>query len=337
MRNKNSVFTIAEIAQAHDGSLGLAHSYIDALAKRNVDAIKFQIHIAHAESSPHEPFRTKFSYEDKSRFDYWERMSFSIKEWKDLKQHCDDKGIEFMASVFSNEAVNWAEEIGVKQYKIGSGEINNLLLLEKISHTKKPVILSSGMSSLCEINNSINFLMAKEIEVSLLQCTTSYPTKSHEYGLNMITEFKKRYDIPIGFSDHSAKVSTGIAAVALGAEILEFHVAFSREQFGPDSISSLTLDEVKNLIIGIDDITMAMNHPIDKDDGDKFKDLKQIFEKSLALNKNLSKGQKITFDDLEAKKPKNKGIDPKYFKDIIGKTLKVDKRAWSFLTEEDLK
>lgn len=336
MNNHKSVFTIAEVAQAHDGSLGMAHTYVDAMAKRGLSAVKFQIHLAEAESSEYEPFRTKFSYQDKSRFDYWKRMSFKLDEWKGLKQHCDDVGIEFMASVFSNKAVDWAEQIGVKRYKIGSGEVNNMLLLEKISQTKKPVILSSGMSSFLELENSVNFFKSKAIEVAILQCTTSYPTSPEQYGFNLISEFKEAFKIKVGFSDHSAKISTGLAAVALGAEILEFHVAFSQEQFGPDTSSSLTLNQVEDLMKGIKDISMALKHPVDKNDLKNFKTLKTIFEKSLAVNKNLKQGHVLSFNDLEAKKPKGHGISPENYTDVIGKKLKNDKQAWSFLNEDDL-
>lgn len=336
MKNLKPVFTIAEVAQAHDGSLGMAHAYVDAMAKRGLSAVKFQIHLAEAESSAYEPFRIKFSYQDNSRFDYWKRMSFKLDEWKGLKQHCDDVGIEFMASVFSNKAVDWAEQIGVNRYKIGSGEVNNLLLLEKIRQTKKPVILSSGMSSFSELENSVNFFKSKAIDVAVLQCTTSYPTGPEQYGFNMISEFKDAFNTKVGFSDHSAKISTGLAAVALGAEILEFHVAFSSEQFGPDTSSSLTLDQVQKLMKGIKDISMALKHPVDKNDLNNFKNLKTIFEKSLAVNKNLKQGHVLSFNDLEAKKPKGHGISPENYTDVIGKKLINDKQAWSFLNEDDL-
>ena len=128
-------FIIAEIGQAHDGSLGLLHSYIDAVSKTGVDAIKFQTHIAEAESSEFEPFRVKFSYEDDTRLDYWKRMEFTLDQWKQIKEHCDEVGLEFMSSPFSNAAVDLLEEVGVKRYKIGSGEVNNFLLLEKIAKT----------------------------------------------------------------------------------------------------------------------------------------------------------------------------------------------------------
>ena len=152
------MFAIAEVGQAHEGSLGIALSYIDALSEVGVDAVKFQVHIAEAESSIHEPFRIKFSSQDRTRFNYWRRMEFELEEWRLLKERCDQKGVEFLASPFSNAAVDLLEKIGVKLYKIGSGEVNNYLLLEKISQTGKPVILSSGMSSFKELDETIAFL-----------------------------------------------------------------------------------------------------------------------------------------------------------------------------------
>jgi N-acetylneuraminate synthase len=211
-----------------------------------------------------------------------------------------------------------------------------MLLLEKISRTGKPVILSSGMSSFDELDKSVDFLKSKNIEITLLQCTTSYPTTAKQYGFNLIKEFKNRYEVKVGFSDHSAKVSTGIAAVALGAEVIEFHVAFSKEQFGPDTSSSLDLDEVEQLISSVREISTAINHPVNKSEHTEYKSLKSIFEKSLAINKDLPNGHVLRFEDLEAKKPKAKGIDPIHFKKVIGKKLKADKPAWSFLNENDL-
>jgi N,N'-diacetyllegionaminate synthase len=331
----NNIFTIAEIGQAHDGSLGILHSYIDALAKTGVSAIKFQMHIAEAESSEFEPFRVKFSYEDKTRYDYWKRMEFTLEQWKGIKKHCDEVGLEFLCSPFSNLAVDWLEEIGVNQYKIGSGEVNNFLLLEKIAQTKKPIILSSGMSSFLELDKSVEFLKSKKIDFSILQCTTSYPTQPENYGFNVIQELKERFQVRVGFSDHSAKISTGIAAVALGAEILEFHVVFDKEMFGPDSKSSLTIEEVKQLVESVNEIVLAQNNTIDKNNNSKYSDLKQIFEKSLAINKNMDIGSVIKFEDLEAKKPKGYGILASEFEKYIGKKLKVSKNKWDFLNIED--
>lgn len=328
-------FIIAEIGQAHDGSLGTAHAYIDAVAKTGCDAIKFQTHIAEAESSLHEPFRVKFSKQDKTRFDYWKRMEFTLQEWRGLKEHCDGVGLEFMSSPFSNAAVDLLEKVGVKRYKIGSGEVNNFLLLEKIAHTKKPVILSSGMSSFSELDKTVEFLSNRNVDYSILQCTTAYPTKPEQYGLNVIKELKEKYNVPVGFSDHSSSIEACIAATALGADILEFHVVFHKDSFGPDAKSSLTIEETSSLVNAVKNIDKALMNPVDKSTSINFDDLKSIFEKSLAVNKDLKAGHVITFSDLEAKKPKGFGILANRFESVLGKKLKKDLKQWDFLNDED--
>jgi N-acetylneuraminate synthase len=329
-------FIIAEIGQAHNGSLGMAHAYIDAVAKTGCDAIKFQTHIAHAESSIHEPFRIQFSSQDKTRYDYWKRMEFTLEQWKELKKHCDEVGIEFMSSPFSNAAVDLLEQVGVKRYKIGSGEVNNLVLLERIAQTKKPVIISSGMSSLKELNTTVAFLKSKNIAYSILQCTTSYPTSPEQYGLNMIPELKERYQTTIGFSDHSSEIATCIAARTLGAEILEFHVVFDKEMFGPDVSSSLTIAQTKELVSSIRKLDKAFLNPVQKVTPENVAHLKSIFEKSLAVNKDLKKGHRIRFSDLETKKPKGYGIAADQYQSILGKELNKDLKAWDFLNGDDM-
>jgi N,N'-diacetyllegionaminate synthase len=334
MRDKP--YFIAEIAQAHDGSLGLLHTYIDAVAKTGAQAIKFQMHIAEAESSIHEPFRIKFSYEDDTRFDYWKRMEFTLEQWKGIKRHCDDVGLDFICSPFSNAAVDWLHQLDVKAYKVGSGEVNNFLLLDKIIQTGKPIIISSGMSNFDELDLVVNYLKNKAASFSILQCTTAYPTLPHQYGLNLITQLKERYNVPVGFSDHSAKSATGIAAVALGAEIIEFHVVFDRMMFGPDAIASLTIHETQQLVEGATAVFESLSHPIDKNNTNEFAPLKAIFEKSLAVNKNLPQGHILTFEDLESKKPKGFGIAAQDYSTVIGKKLIKDKTQWDFLNEADL-
>lgn len=331
------VFTIAEIAQAHDGSLGMAHAYIDAVSKTGCNAIKFQTHIAEAESSIHEPFRVKFSKQDKTRFEYWKRMEFSLKQWKELKSHCDVVGLEFMSSPFSNAAVDLLEEVGVKRYKVGSGEVNNFVLLNKISQTKKPVIISSGMSSFDELDKTIDFLKSKSVDYSILQCTTSYPTEPAQFGLNVIQELKNRYKVPVGFSDHSSSIEACIAATTLGAEILEFHVVFNKEMFGPDAKASLTMEETTALVKAVKKIETAIQKPVDKSDNSKFDSLKSIFEKSLAVNKSLKKGHILTFSDLETKKPKGFGILANDYERVIGQKINRDLNQWDFLNDKDLK
>ena len=327
---------IAEIGQAHEGSLGLAHSYVDALAGTGIDAAKFQIHIAEAESSIHEPFRVKFSYEDATRHDYWQRMSFTFEQWVGLKQHCEDKGLEFLASPFSNAAVDLLEKLGVLRYKIGSGEVTNLLMLEKIARTGKPILLSSGMSSFAELDEVVAFLSTRDAEIAILQCTTAYPTPAARWGLNVIPELKARYGVPVGYSDHSGTQAACIAAAALGAEIFEFHVAFDRRMFGPDASSSLTIDEISQLVRSIRQVQESLASPVDKARNEQYADLKRIFEKSLAVNRALAAGDVLSFDMLESKKPSGHGLDARRFEEVLGKRLKRDLEQWSFLNLEDL-
>ncbi|MDX1641087.1 MAG: N-acetylneuraminate synthase family protein [Balneolaceae bacterium] len=327
---------IAEIAQAHDGSLGIAHSYIDALSGTGVDAVKFQTHIAEAESSEQEPFRTNFSYEDDRRIDYWKRMEFTKKEWKGLKNHCDEKDVEFLSSPFSNAAVDLLEEVGVKRYKVGSGEVSNFLLLEKIAKTGKPIILSSGMSSFAELDNAVQFLQNFDTELSVMQCTTAYPTTPEQWGLNVLTDLKNRYSLPVGFSDHSGDIYACLAAAALGAQILEFHVVFDKQMFGPDAKASLTINEVKRLVKGVREIDKSLKHQVDKSNNEEFEELKNIFEKSLTVNTDLKKGHVLTFSDLDAKKPKGYGINASEYKNIIGSTLNRDIKKWEFLNYKDI-
>lgn len=330
------MITIAEIGQAHDGSLGMLHAYIDAVAKTGVDAIKFQTHIADAESSIHEPFRVHFSTQDATRFDYWKRMEFTPEQWTEIGNHCKEVGLTFISSPFSNAAVDVLEGAEVEIYKIGSGEVSNFLLLKKVIDTGKPMIISSGMSSFDELDKTVSFLKRHNASFSILQCTTSYPTQPKDFGLNVIAELKQRYGVPVGFSDHSAQVATGIAAVALGAEILEFHVVFDKAQFGPDVSSSLTMEQTAELVRGLTAVSEALRSPVDKNNIARYAALKNIFEKSLAVNKTLSKGHILGFDDLEAKKPKGFGVNASKFEKVIGKKLSKDLQQWDFLTDDML-
>ena len=329
---------IAEIGQAHDGSLGFLHSYIDAVSKYNIDIIKFQTHIAEAESSIHEDFRVNFSYEDKSRYDYWKRMEFSLDQWIEIKKHCDDRNIEFMSSPFSLAAVNLLNKIGVNRFKIGSGEISNYLMINKILETGKEIILSTGLSNHNDLDDLFNFIgHERKDRISILQCTTKYPTKPEDIGLNLMKELKNRYDVKTGLSDHSGKIYPLLAATALEADILEFHVTFDKNQFGPDSSSSIEIRELNQLIEGIEFISIMNENKLKKDNINSIKKNKIIFGKSLCLNKSVKADHLININDLESKKPYGKGISAKDFESIIGKKINKNMNKWDFLNLSDLK
>lgn len=328
---------IAEIAQAHNGDRTLLHKYIDAVSTTGVDIIKFQTHIAEAESSVYEPFRIKLNTPDRTRFDYWKRMEFRKGEWKEIKEHSEDMGMEFMSSPFSIAAVDLLEELGVKRYKIGSGEITNFLMLEKIAKTKKSIILSSGMSCFEELDETINFLRPFGNDLAILQCTTQYPTNPEKVGLNVIGELKQRYSLPVGLSDHSGTIYPALAAVVLGAEIIEVHVIFDKADKTPDAPASVTIELLKVLVDGVRFLEKSIACKVDKSINEQYSEEKQIFEKSLAVNKELEEGHVLAVGDLESKKPFGQGIPAKNYQSVVGMKLKISKKKYDFLTDSDIK
>jgi len=328
-------YIIAEIGQAHDGSLGVLHSYIDAVADTGVDAIKFQTHIAEAESSALEGFRINFSYEDKTRFDYWKRMSFNFSQWQEIKAHCDRVGLDFLSTPFSNQAVEWLASLDMKMFKVGSGDVSNYLMLDKIGKTKKPIILSSGLSSLGDIQGSLEFLSRYENDVAVLQCTTKYPTAFEDVGLNVMTDIRKRFNVKTGLSDHSGSIFPALAAASLGADFIEVHTVFDRRMFGPDSTSSLTIDELKQMVTGVRSVEKMLSVTIDKSLPLIEPSLKTLFGKTLCINKNKRAGSIITIDDLDGKKPAGQGVAVTEFDKVVGKTLTREIQQWEFIQEAD--
>ena len=326
------IYYIAEVGLAHDGSLGIAHSYIDALSKTGINAIKFQMHLAESESSEFEKFRVNFSYEDKSRLDYWNRTSFNLDQWIGLKRHCEEYNLDFLVSPFSIEACKRLSEIGLKVFKVGSGELNNFLLLDTVNEIGEKVILSSGLSNYEDLDAAINrFDKIEKQNISLLQCTTAYPTLPNQWGLNNIKLFKEKYkNISIGYSDHSGQIFSSLAAISMGAELVEFHIVFDKLMFGPDSKSSLTIPEVKMLVEGGNKIHESLQSPLNKDN-ELDDSLKNIFGKTLAINKNKKKGETINLNDLETKKPAKMGICASEYQKVLNKKLNRNLLKGDFL------
>lgn len=335
-RIPNSCFVIAEIAQTHDGSLGTAHAYIDAVANAGADAIKFQTHIAAAESTPGEPWRVKFSKQDATRYDYWRRMEFSEEHWHGLAEHARERGIVFLSSAFSFEAVELLERVGIPAWKVGAGEVTNSPMLEKMARTGKPVILSSGMSTWAEMDSAVECVRKNGAPVAVLQCTTAYPCPPEKIGLNVIDVLRQRYACPTGLSDHSGTIYAGIAAATLGANIIEVHVTFSRECFGPDVPASITTKGLKRLVEGVRFVETALAHPIDKEAmAAELNPLRQMFTKSIVARHALDAGAKLNESDLAIKKP-GTGIPAARLPEVIGRRLRVSIAADHLLQESDL-
>ncbi len=331
----NPSLIIAEVGLAHDGSLGFAHAFIDSAAQAGADAIKFQTHIAESESSPLEPFRVNIFPQDANRFDYWRRTSFTADQWKQLKTHAEASGLIFLSSPFSIKAVNLLRELGIQAWKIGSGETNNLLMLEAIADGNEPVLLSSGMSYLDELGQSISLLTEKCVPVMIMQCTSSYPCPPEKYGLDMIQAYSDKFHIPVGFSDHSGEVAPCIGAVTLGANAIEVHVTWSKSCFGPDVKASLTFSDFTDLVHGVRLIERSLNSPVNKNKiADSMTDMRQLFTKGLVAGISLPKGLRIQRSHLDAKKP-CLGIPVSQYQKIIGKTLKRSVATGDSISWED--
>jgi N,N'-diacetyllegionaminate synthase len=326
---------IGEIAQTHDGSLGTAHAYIDAIANAGADAIKFQTHIASAESTPGEPWRVKFSRQDATRFDYWKRMEFTESQWHGLAGHARERGLIFLSSAFSFEAVELLERVGVPAWKVGAGETSNLPLVEKMARTGKPVILSSGMSGWAELDAAVSCVRENGAPVAVLQCTTAYPCPPEKLGLNVIAELRERYQCPVGLSDHSGTIYAGIAAATLGANLLEVHITFSRECFGPDVPASITTKGLKQLVAGVRFVEQALLHPVDKEAmAESLSEMKRVFGKSVVAAQDLAAGHRLVAADLAFKKP-GTGIPAARYREVLNRTLRRAVTADTLLSEED--
>ena len=326
---------IGEVGQAHDGSLGLAHAFVDAIADAGADAVKFQTHIASAESTPAEPFRIAFSKQDATRYDYWLRTAFEEAEWTGLAEHARERGLLFISSPFSIEAVELLERVGVPGWKIGSGEVSNGQLLDRVAHTGLPVLLSSGMSSFEELDRAVERLRGRA-PFAVLQCTSAYPSPPEQLGLNVLAQLDQRYGAPFGLSDHSGTIFGSLAAVTLGAAVVEVHVTLSRAMFGPDVPASVTPEELRELVEGVDFVHRALTSGVDKDAfAAEAAHLRALFTKSVVARRDLAAGTVLDADDLAVKKP-GTGLAPERLGSLVGRRLRHDVATDALIVEADL-
>jgi len=321
---------IAEGGMNHDGSLGNAIRLAELAAECGADAVKFQLHDAEAETTRAAPSPPYFEHE--TRWEYFRRTAFTDEQWTTLKRACDAAGIEFLCSAFSLEAVERLERLGVARYKIGSGEVTNIELIRRVAATGKPVLLTSGMSSWGELDRAVE---AAGDDVTILQCTSSYPTPPERVGLNVLAELRERYGKPVGFSDHSVGNYAAFAAVALGAVAVEKHFTLSKQMYGPDAALSLEPDELEDLVEGIRDIETMLANPVDKDDLAPFEEMKRVFEKSVVTVTEIPAGATIERTMLAAKKP-GTGIPAARIDEVVGRSARDAIAADTVVTEEML-
>jgi N-acetylneuraminate synthase len=327
------VFVIAEIGSVHDGSLGNAIRLIDAAMECGADAVKFQTHIAEAETLRDAPMPSFFTAEP--RFEYFRRTAFTLEQWRTLKAHCESKGVKFLSSPFSEAAVDLLEKVEVEIYKIPSGEVTNLPLLDKIARLGKPVLLSSGMSSWEELDRAVAQFRSHNTPLTILQCTSQYPCKYELVGLNVLQEIHDRYGAPVGLSDHTATIYASLAAASLGASVIEKHFTFSRRMYGSDAPHSLEPQEFAEMVQGIRAIEVMLSHRVDKNDVERFRVMKETFEKGVVSVVEIPSGTRFTSEMLAIKKP-GTGISAARFAEVIGKRASCSISAGRVLSDRDV-
>jgi N-acetylneuraminate synthase len=330
-------FIIAEVALGHEGSLGMAMAYIDLAKSSGASAVKFQMHLAHEESTPWEPWRVPFSHQDKTRFDYWQRTAFLFEEWQKLKHHAENLGLVFLCSPFSLKACDWLQEMNISAWKVASAEIHNQQLMQRLVESNKPIILSSGLSRTHEVIDLAKDLQAQHHEVALLHCTTRYPTQAEEVGLNVMEEMHSLLpNLPVGLSDHSGEIYPAVVSTYLGASIIEAHLTFHHSMFGPDVKSSLTPDLFKEMVRAVNFAYMMRNNPVNKDAQiEQLSCTRIIFSRSLYTQQSVQAGEILTEKHIGYKKPGG-GLTYEQKELIIGRKAKKDLPENHCLRVEDV-
>ena len=328
-------FIIAEIGQSHNGSIEKVFKFIDQVKENGGDAVKFQLHIASEESTLDEPFRVKIR-NFKSRYDYWKSVEFRSEEWFKISNYCKKKKIIFLSSVFSKKGVEILKKIKVPAWKVASGEFNSNYILDEMIKTRLPILLSTGMMSFKEIIRMHRKLNSKSIKHAIFQCTSNYPVKLQNTGLNIIKQFRNKLNCQIGYSDHSGSIAPPLMALTLNSNLIEVHVKLDKNDKGPDSSSSLNFNQFKDLCRLRTEIFIINSNPVNKNILPRdIRKMRSLFGKSLALKFNMKKGSIIKKDYITMKKP-GFGFKESEITKIIGRKLLKNVSSKRILKKKDI-
>ena len=321
-----SVFIIAEAGVNHNGSIELAFKLIDAAVESGADAVKFQTFKAEnlvSKNTQKAKYQIQTIDPSESQLDMLIKLELNVDVHKKLIKYCNAKGIMFLSSPFDHDSIDLLNELGLKIFKIPSGEITNLPYLRRIGSLTKQVILSTGMSTLKEVGDALTILVdsgTKKENITVLHANTMYPTPMKDVNLNAMQTIQKEFDVAVGYSDHTLGIEIDIAAVAMGASIVEKHFTLDRTMEGPDHIASLEPEELKAMVNAIRSIEKAL--------GDGFKIPSRSEQpnmiaarKSIVANQMIKKGDMLTEENIVVKRPGN-GISPMKIKSVIGKKSK---------------
>lgn len=319
--DKNEPFIIAEAGINHDGEFEKAIELVDLAIDSGASAIKFQTHITDKEMIPTDMKPGNISEE--SLWDIIDRCVLDNEQERSLFDYAKEKGILFFSTPFSREGADRLNELGVELYKIGSGECNNLPLLNHVANFKKPMILSTGMNDMSSIKASVETILSHGVPLALLHCTSIYPAPPETMRLGAITHLKDEFpDLEIGLSDHSLGISVALGSVAVGANIVEKHFTKSRQWPGPDNPFSIEPNELKNLVDWSKEIWKARGGK--KDILDDEKPVIDFAYACVVAIKDINKGEALSLDNIWVKRPGTGEIFAKDFEDVLGKVATVD-------------
>lgn len=323
----NRVFVIAEAGVNHNGSLEYAKKLIDAAALAGADAVKFQTFKADrlvrrdAQKAAYQQENTGNKQE--TQYDMLKRLELSEEMHQELMDHCKEKKIMFLSTPFDSDSLKMLLKQGISLWKVPSGEVTNYPYLREIAKTGKPVIMSTGMCDLEEVKAAVRTLQENGSGgITLLHCNTEYPTPVEDVNLRAMCTLKDEIHLPVGYSDHTRGIEVPVAAVAMGAVVIEKHFTLDRNMEGPDHRASLEPDELKAMVQAIRNIEAALGEGIKRPSPSELKN-RDVARKSIVAKRDIRKGEVFTEDNLTAKRP-GSGISPMRWKDVIGKTADRD-------------
>jgi N-acetylneuraminate synthase len=319
----SNCFVIAEIGVNHNGKLKMAHELIDAAVNSGANAVKFQTFIAEQLAStvaPKADYQKNLTNSEETQLEMLRSFELSQKDHAELMSHCKEVGIIFLSTPFDETAADMLDDLGVSAFKIGSGDMTNLPLLRHVTKKGKPLLLSTGMSTLDEVIISVKAIEESQaVPLALLHCVSCYPAKPEECNLSVMHTLREKFNVAVGFSDHTLGSSISLAAVALGANVLEKHLTLDRNQEGPDHFSSILPVEFKIMVKSVRDIENSI--------GDGFKmpvdaelETAAVARKSLVASRNLEQGTILQATDIKILRP-GTGLSPSMLEEVIGKTL----------------
>jgi N-acetylneuraminate synthase/N,N'-diacetyllegionaminate synthase len=336
------VLIIAEAGVNHNGDLNQAKALIDAAADAGADLVKFQTFSADkivnrtAQKASYQQKNT--GSEDTSQYAMLKQLELSVDMHHELMQYCKEKGVAFFSTAFDTEGIDFLHQLGFERFKVPSGEITNYPYLKRLAELKLPVILSTGMADLGEIEDALQVLTSEGLDrsaITVLHCNTEYPTPMQDVNLKAMLTIQQAFGVKVGYSDHTLGIEVPIAAVALGASVIEKHFTLDRNLPGPDHRASLEPEELKAMVQGIRNIELAVWGHGRKEPSSSEMPNKAIARKSLHLRHDLQQGSILQEADLLPLRPGD-GISPMQWEQVIGRTLKHDMESGSKLAWSDL-